>query len=75
MPKVTLDIPEENIPLFMEIAEAMGITEKNFYTKDENPDWHLKILNERLENYNSGRSQATSWSDFEKELDMEDGNE
>jgi len=72
MPQVTIDIPEENIPLFMQITEAMGIAKKNVSLKDESPDWHLPILNERLEKYNTGKSKATSWDDFEKELDSED---
>jgi len=75
MPQVTLEIPEENIPLFVQITEAMGITNKNVLIKDESPDWHLQILNERLEKYNAGTSVSTSWDDFEKELDREDEHE
>jgi hypothetical protein len=71
MPQVTLDIPEENMPLFMHITEAMGITKENLLIKDESPDWHLQILNDRLERYNSGKTTAGSWDDFEKELDSD----
>lgn len=72
MPQITLDVSEENIPLFMQITEAMGITRKNVYMNDESPDWHSQVLSERLERYNAGTSKATSWDDFEKELDSED---
>lgn len=72
MAQITVDIPEENIPLFLQITEAMGITNKNVFIDDESPDWHLQILNERLEKYNAGKTQTTSWDDFEKELDMEE---
>ncbi len=72
MPQVTLDIPEENIPLLLEITEALGIAKKNIFIKNESPDWHLPILNERLESYRTGRSQVTAWDDFEKELNRED---
>jgi hypothetical protein len=72
MPKVTLDIPEENISLLMEVTEAMGIDKYNIIIQDQSPDWHLQILNERLEKYDAGKTWATSWDEFEKELDRED---
>ena len=50
----------------------MGIANKNVSIKDETPDWRLPILRDRLERYNAGKSKATSWDDFEKELDSED---
>lgn len=75
MPKVTLDIPEENISLFFEITEAMGIANKDISIKGETPDWHLPILNERLESYKAGKTGYTLWDDFEKELYSEDEEE
>lgn len=75
MPQVTLEIPEENIPLFLEITEAMGITNKDIFIKDGSPDWHLSVLNERLANYNAGKTGTSSWDEFERELDREDEDE
>lgn len=72
MPIVTLDIPEENVSLLLEITEAMGLSKDDIIVKDDSPDWHLQILNERLEKYNEGKTQATLWEDFEKELDAGD---
>ncbi len=72
MLQITLDIPQENIPLLLEVTEAMGINKHNIIIKDNSPDWHQQILNERLENYKSGKSKATSWDDFESELNRED---
>ena len=68
-------MPEENIPLFFEITEAMGIANKDVLIKDETADWHLPILNERLETYNAGKTGTTLWDDFEKELYREDEEE
>ncbi len=73
MPQVTLDIPEENIALLLEITQAMGLSKSDVIVKDNRPDWHAQILNERLEKFNAGKTKATSsWEDFEKELDAED---
>lgn len=72
MPKVTIDLPEENLALLLEITEAMGITNKNVIIKNDSPAWHSQILRERLEKYKSGKTNATLWDEFEKELDRED---
>ncbi len=72
MPQVILDIPQENIPLLLEVAEAMGIDIHNITVKDKSPDWHQQILNERLENYKAGKTKVTSWDEFERELNCED---
>lgn len=72
MPQVTLDIPQENIALFMEIAHAMAINDKDVVVHQESPNWHLQILETRLDNYKSGRSKPTSWDDFEIEMKNED---
>jgi hypothetical protein len=72
MPQVTLHIPEENIALLLEITEVMGLSKSDVLIKEDSPDWHSQILNERLEKYKSGKTQASSWDRFEKELDAED---
>ena len=72
MPQVTLDIPQENIALFMEITHAMAIRDKDIVLKEESPDWHLQVLELRLDSYKLGKSKPTSWDEFEKELDKED---
>ncbi len=48
MPIVTLDIPEENIALLLEITQAMGLSKNGVIVKDGSPDWHLQILKEDL---------------------------
>ncbi len=58
MPIVTLDKPEENIPLLLEITQAMGLSKNDVIVKDGSPDWHWQILNERLEKYNAGKTQV-----------------
>ncbi len=67
MPQVTIDIPQENVPLFMELTNALGIKERDIHF-DESPEWHLPILNKRMKSYKAGLSKAESWDDFEKEL-------
>jgi hypothetical protein len=72
MPQITLDIPEENIPLLMEVATAMGLDAKNLISKTDSPNWHSNILEERLGKYNSGKASLTDWKDAEQKLDKED---
>ena len=72
MAQITLDIPSEKIPLLMEIAAAMGLETEHVISKNESPDWHKNILNERLEKYNFEKNNLTSWDDFKKEIDKED---
>ncbi len=75
MPKITLEIPDENVALFMEITEAIGINKLNIVVKDNVPEWHKQVLNERMENYKAGKTTATSWKQFADELDKEDADE
>jgi hypothetical protein len=72
MPKVILDIPDENVQLLLEITEALGISRKDVALKEESPEWHFNILKERMEKYKGSGTSATPWEDFEKELDRED---
>jgi hypothetical protein len=72
MPQITLDIPLENIPLLMEVTLAMGLETENILPKDQSPEWHQNILQERLEIYNSGKANLNSWEDIEKKMNEED---
>ena len=72
MPHLTLESPEENIALLLEVANAMGLEAENILVKDGSPDWHQNILNERLEKYNVGKTGVTSWEEIEKEMNDED---
>ncbi len=72
MPSITLNIPDENVALLLELTEVMGITKENITVTNTLPEWHKQVLEERLENYNSNKIPLTSWNDFEKELSNED---
>ncbi len=72
MPKITLDIPEENVALLKEVTKAMGIDKENFVIKNDVPEWHKQALQERMEDYKTGNTSVTSWEAFENELDKED---
>lgn len=71
MPKITLDIPEENLALFMEITDAIGIGKEKIVV-DAVPEWNRHVLNERKESYDAGKTSLTSWNEFERQLDKED---
>lgn len=64
---MTLDVPLENIALFLEITDAMGILKKDTIISEETPDWHKNILKDRMIKYQGGKTSTTSWEDFERE--------
>lgn len=70
-----MTIPEQNIPLLLEVTQAMGIDKESIVIKDSILDWHKQILQERMEEYKSGNAEISSWEDFKKELDKEDEEE
>ncbi len=72
MPQITLDIPQQNLALLLEITDAMGILKEDIIISDGSPDWHNNILNERMEKYKRGEMTTTSWENFEKELNNDD---
>ena len=71
MPQITLDVPQENLALLLELTDAIGILKKDLIISDGSPDWHKNILKERMEKYKDGKTGVTSWEDFEKELNDE----
>lgn len=72
MAQVTIEIPEENIGLLLEVTEAMGINKKDIFIKSEIQEWHKQVLQKRLEDYQAGSAKASSWDEFVKELAAED---
>ncbi len=72
MPQITLDIPQQNLALLLEITDAMGILKEDIIISDGSPEWHKNILNERMEKYKRGEMTTTSWENFEKELNNDD---
>lgn len=71
MPEITLNIPSEKLQLLKEVSEAMGLESKELNLISESPEWHQKVLNERMEKFQSGHSKLRIWEDFEKDLDEE----
>ena len=69
MPEITLNIPSEKLQLLKEVSEAMGLESTELNLISESPEWHQKVLNERLEKFQSGHSKLRIWEDFEKDLD------
>lgn len=47
----------------------MGLESKELNLISESPEWHQKVLNERMEKFQSGHSKLRIWEDFEKDLD------
>lgn len=67
MPQVTLNIPNDNVQLLLEITAAMGLETEQILVKDS-PGWHENVLNERQEAYSTGKTKLVSWEDIDKEI-------
>ena len=74
MPQVTIDVPERSLALLLQITDAMGILKEDVIINDESPDWHMTILNDRMEKYQGGKTSTSLWEDFEKELNEDETN-
>ena len=69
MKKVTVTLPDSFYNSFMEFFKHIPeITIKDEAPEDI-PDWHKKILDERLTEHRLNPNAGTNWDDFEKELD------
>lgn len=60
-----LELPfEERLKLIEDIWNSIIINPKNI----EIPDWHITVLNERLESYKKDPSNVTAWEDVKEKL-------
>jgi hypothetical protein len=69
--KITLNIPNSHAEFFMKLIESLNFDIK-IEEKEETPDWHKPILEERLAKYTNGdKSQFKNWDDIIKQLEAE----
>ena len=66
--KITLNIPNNHAAFFMQLLESLNLDIK-VEEKEDFPEWHRAILEERLEKYKDGdKSQFLKWEDIKKEI-------
>jgi hypothetical protein len=69
--KITLDIPNTHAEFFMQLLESLNLGIK-VEEKEDIPEWHKAILEERLAKYSDGdKSQFLKWEDIQKKLETE----
>lgn len=69
--KITLDIPNTHAAFFMQLLESLNLGIK-VEDKEDIPEWHKTILEERLAKYSNGdKSQFLKWDDIRKEIEAE----
>lgn len=71
MKEITLKVPDTKLSFFMELVNQLGLEIKN----DEQvniPDWQMKEVRKRLEDYKNNPNQAmdfdTAMDDIEKTM-------
>lgn len=67
--KITLEIPSPHVAFFMQLLESLNLGIK-VEEKEDIPEWHKDILQERLAKYSNGdKSQFIKWEDIKKEIE------
>ena len=69
MKPVTVYVPEQQVPFFMELVNNL-----HFKTKDEDipielTEAHKKILDQRLANYQNNPDSYLDWKDVQKDIE------
>jgi organic radical activating enzyme len=71
MMKITLEIPNAHAAFFLQLIESLNFNVK-IEDKQDIPDWHKPILEERLAKYSNGdKSTFKKWDDIKKEIEAE----
>jgi hypothetical protein len=69
--KLTLKIPNIHAAFFMQLLESLNLGIK-VEEKEDIPEWHKAILEERLAKYSNGdKSQFLKWEDIKKEIETQ----
>lgn len=69
--KITLEIPNNHAAFFMQLLESLNLGIK-VAEKEDIPEWHKSILEERLAQYSNGdKSQFLKWEDIQKTIEPE----
>ena len=71
MKEITLKVPDTKLSFFMELVNQLGLEIKNIEQVNI-PDWQMKEVRKRLEDYKNNPNQAidfdTAMDDIEKVL-------
>ncbi len=69
--KITLEVPNIHAAFFMQLLESLNLGIK-LAEKEDIPEWHVPILEERLARYSNGdKSQFLKWEDIQKKIEAE----
>jgi hypothetical protein len=69
--KITLEIPNIHASFFMQLLDSLNLGIK-VEEKEDIPEWHKAILEERLAQYSNGdKSQFLKWEDIKKGIESE----
>jgi hypothetical protein len=69
--KITLDIPDDNIEFFLELIKKLNLSVVDNQLGLNIPEWHKKIIDERLLWAKQNPDKLLNWEDVLKDLDEE----
>jgi hypothetical protein len=71
MKQITVTIPDNKESLFMELMKSLSFV-KNVETTEsvDIPEWHMAIIDQRMENYSKNPESYRDWDDVQKEIDQ-----
>jgi Putative addiction module component len=69
--KITLNIPNIHADFFMQLIKSLNLDIK-IEEKDDIPEWHKSILEDRFAQYSNGdKSKFMKWDDIKKGIETE----
>jgi hypothetical protein len=69
--KITLNIPDDKAIFFLDLIKNLNFTIVNDQIELDIPDFHKKILNERMESYKKNPGEELDWDQVKKDLDKD----
>ena len=69
MKHLTVSIPDSFYNSFIEFLKHIPEVSISDETTTDIPQWHKKVLDQRLAEHLANPDKGTNWDDFEKQLD------
>ncbi len=69
MQPVTVYVPDQQVPFFMELVSNLHLKTKNNDVAFELTDAHKAILDQRLDNYQNHPDSYLDWEDVQKDIE------
>lgn len=69
--KITLNIPDDKAIFFLDLVKNLNFSIVDDQLELDIPDFHKKILDERIKAYKQNPDDLLDWDNVKKELDQD----